>query len=59
MELAVMIAAAVVAVAVAVALVLARREGQHRPPTEDLTEVRAALEKMDGLVRELERDREA
>lgn len=59
MELAVVIAAAVVAVAVAVALVLARSESQHRPRTEDLTEVRATLEKMDGLVRELERDREA
>src|SRR4051795_2195199 len=59
MEVVVVIAAAVVSVAVVVALVLARRESQSGPDRRDLAEVRAALERMDSLVRELERDREA
>src|SRR5437764_4116676 len=59
MEIAVVIAAAVVAVAVVVALALARREGSQGPDRRDLAEVRAALEKMDALVRDLERDRQA
>ena len=59
MEVAVVIAAAVVAVAVVVALALARRESQQGAGTRGLTEVRTALEKMDALVRDLERDRHA
>lgn len=59
MELAVVIAAAVVAVAVAAALVSARRERHPVPDSRDLAEVRTAVERMDALVRELERDREA
>src|SRR3954451_24698790 len=58
MEVAVVIAAAVVSVAVVVALVLARREGQVGPDRQELSEVRTALDKMDALVRELERDRQ-
>src|SRR3954468_8030710 len=52
-------AAAVVSVAVVIALVLARRESQSGPDRRDLADVRTALEKMDALVRELERDRQA
>src|SRR4051795_6772022 len=59
MEVVVVIAAAVVSVAVVVALVLARRESQSGPDRRDLADVRTALEKMDALVRELERDRQA
>jgi DNA recombination protein RmuC len=64
MELAVVIAAAVVAVAVVAALAQAWRENRHRGgPTgadpHDVAELRVAVERMDGLVRELERDREA
>jgi len=59
MELAVVIAAAVVAGAVVVALALARRESRHGVSRRDVGEVRSALEKMDALVRDLERDRQA
>jgi DNA recombination protein RmuC len=59
MELAVLIAAAVVAASVVVALALARRETEHEVGRRDVAEVRAALEKMDALVRDLERDRQA
>ncbi len=65
MELAVVIAAAVVAVAVAAALAQAWRENRHRgvaiaaADPRDVAELRAAVERMDTLVRELERDREA
>src|SRR5436305_3768629 len=59
MELAVVIAAAVVAASVVVALALARRESQDGAGRHEVAEVRAALEKMDALVRDLERDRQA
>jgi DNA recombination protein RmuC len=59
MEVAVVIAAAVVSVAVVIALVLARREGRVGADSRELADVRTALEKMDALVRELERDRQA
>jgi len=59
MEIAVVVAAAVVAVAVVIALVLAGRESRHRGDSPDVTQVRSTLERMDGLIRELERDREA
>jgi DNA recombination protein RmuC len=59
MEVAVVIAAAVVSVAVVIALLLARRESQGGPDRHELAEVRTALEKMDALVRDLERDRQA
>src|SRR3954451_24703670 len=59
MEGAVLIAAAVVAVAVVLTLALARRETRASAERRDLAEVRSAFEKMDALVRELERDREA
>src|SRR4051812_40806999 len=59
MEIAVVAAAAVVAIAVVIALVLATREGRHHPANPDIADGRTALEKMDPLVRELERDREA
>src|SRR3954453_15504165 len=59
MEIAVVAAAAVVAIAVVIALVLATREGRHHPANPDIADVRTALEKMDTLVRELERDRQA
>jgi DNA recombination protein RmuC len=59
MEVAVVVAAAVVAVSVVVALVLARRESRGQPDHRDLVEVRAALEKMGALMRELEGDRQA
>src|SRR4051794_5953134 len=59
MEVAVLIAAAVVAVAVVLTLALARREARESAGRRDLAEVRSALDKMDALVRDLERDREA
>jgi DNA recombination protein RmuC len=59
MEVAVVIAAVVVAVAVVAAVVFARRENTPRVDRRDLAEMRSALDRMDGLVRELERDREA
>src|SRR3954447_24799975 len=59
MELALVIAAAVVAAAVVVALLLARHQNGPPPDARDVAEVHAALERMDSLVRELERDREA
>ena len=59
MEIAVVVAAAVVAVAVVIALVLAGRESRHRADSPDVAQVRSTLERMDGLIRELERDREA
>src|SRR5437764_7253880 len=59
MEVAVIIAVVVVAAAVAAALVFARRENSPRVDRRDLADMRSALDRMDGLVRELERDREA
>src|SRR5436305_11991562 len=59
MEVAGLVAAAVVAVAVELTLALARRETRASAERRDLAEVRSAFEKMDVLVRELERDREA
>ncbi|MBV8385751.1 MAG: DNA recombination protein RmuC [Acidimicrobiia bacterium] len=59
MEVAVVIAAAVVVVAVVAAVLFARRENTPRVDRRDLVEMRSALDRMDGLVRELERDREA
>jgi len=59
MEVAVLIAAAAVAVAVVAAVLFARRENTPRVDRRDLADMRLALDRMDGLVRELERDREA
>ncbi|MBV8980926.1 MAG: DNA recombination protein RmuC [Acidimicrobiia bacterium] len=59
MEVAVLSAAVAVVVAVVAAMVFARRENTPRVDRRDLAEMRSALDRMDGLVRELELDREA
>jgi len=59
MELAALIAAVVVAFVMVIALAFARREARQVAGRRDVAEVRSALERIDDLVRELERDREA